>query len=256
MIHRQINDISAAIADAKKSNGENWSIKQMEKLKLSLTAEIKRLHDSPKDDVINFEELGIDCVYVDEAHYFKNCAVFSKIRNVAGISNTRSKKSMDMLMKTQYIQEINHGRGVIFATGTPISNSMTEMYVMQRYIQNKELEARGIHHFDAWAAQFGEVVSSLELAPEGTGYRYKSRFAKFSNLPELMTIFKNMADVKTADMLKLPIPKLKGDKHKLISAESSGFTKEIMESFVERASDIRNGMVDPRIDNMLKIVRC
>jgi hypothetical protein len=127
------------------------------------------------------------------------------------------------------------------------------MYVMQRYIQNKELEARGIHHFDAWAAQFGEVVSSLELAPEGTGYRYKSRFAKFSNLPELMTIFKNMADVKTADMLKLPIPKLKGDKHKLISAESSDFTKEIMESFVERASDIRNGMVDPRVDNMLKI---
>ncbi len=253
MIHRQINDISAAIADAKRSNGENWNIKQMEKLKLSLTAEIKRLHDSPKDDVINFEELGIDCVYVDEAHYFKNCAVFSKIRNVAGISNTRSKKSMDMLMKTQYIQDINQGRGVIFATGTPISNSMTEMYVMQRYIQNKELEARGIHHFDAWAAQFGEVVSSLELAPEGTGYRYKSRFAKFSNLPELMTIFKNMADVKTADMLKLPIPKLKGDKHKLISAESSDFTKEIMESFVERASDIRNGMVDPRIDNMLKI---
>ncbi|MBF4692320.1 DEAD/DEAH box helicase family protein [Fusibacter sp. Q10-2] len=253
MIHRQISDISAAIADAKRSNGENWSIKQMEKLKLSLTAEIKRLHDSPKDDVINFEELGIDCVYVDEAHYFKNCAVFSKIRNVAGISNTRSKKSMDMLMKTQYIQEINQGRGVIFATGTPISNSMTEMYVMQRYIQNKELESRGIHHFDAWAAQFGEVVSSLELAPEGTGYRYKSRFAKFTNLPELMTIFKNMADVKTADMLNLPVPKLKGDKHKLISAESSEFTKEIMESFVDRASDIRNGMVDPRIDNMLKI---
>ncbi len=253
MIHRQINDISAAIADAKRSNGENWSIKQMEKLKLSLTAEIKRLHDSPKDDVINFEELGVDCIYVDEAHYFKNCAVFSKIRNVAGIFNTRSKKSMDMLMKTQYIQEINQGRGVIFATGTPISNSMSEMYVMQRYIQNKELEARGIHHFDAWAAQFGEVVSSLELAPEGTGYRYKSRFAKFTNLPELMTIFKNMADVKTADMLKLPIPKLKGDGHKLVSSDASEFTKEIMESFVERASDIRNGLVDPRTDNMLKI---
>ncbi len=253
MIHRQINDISAAIADAKRSNGENWSIKQMEKLKLSLTAEIKRLHDSPKDDVINFEELGVDCIYVDEAHYFKNCAVFSKIRNVAGISNTRSKKSMDMLMKTQYIQEINQGRGVIFATGTPISNSMSEMYVMQRYIQNKELEARGIHHFDAWAAQFGEVVSSLELAPEGTGYRYKSRFAKFTNLPELMTIFKNMADVKTANMLKLPIPKLKGDGHKLVSSDASEFTKEIMESFVERASDIRNGLVDSRIDNMLKI---
>ena len=253
MIHRQINDISFAIADAKKSNGENWSIKQMEKLKLSLTAEIKRLHDSPKDDVINFEELGIDGLYVDEAHNFKNCAVFSKIRNVAGISNTRSKKAMDMLMKTQYIQEINHGSGVVFATGTPISNSMTEMYVMQRYIQNKELESRNIHHFDAWAAQFGEVVSSLELAPEGTGYRYKSRFAKFTNLPELMTIFKNMADVKTADMLNLPVPKLKGDTYQLVSSKASDFTKDIMESFVERASDIRNGNVDPRVDNMLKI---
>ncbi|MBF8984793.1 DEAD/DEAH box helicase family protein, partial [Lutibacter sp. B2] len=187
MIRRQIQDISHSIEQVRKSNGQNWSIKQMEKLKLSLTAEMKRLHDSLKDDVVNFEELGIDAMYVDEAHYFKNCAVFSKIRNVAGISNTRAKKASDMLMKTQYIQEINNGRGVVFATGTPISNSMTEMYVMQRYLQNKELEQRNIHHFDAWAAQFGEVVSSLELAPEGTGYRYKSRFAKFTNLPELMT---------------------------------------------------------------------
>jgi len=253
MVKRQINDISFAIADAKRSNGENWTIKQMEKLKLSLSAEMKRLHDTPKDDVINFEELGIDGLYVDEAHNFKNCAVFSKIRNVAGISNTRSKKSTDMLMKTQYIQDINRGRGVVFATGTPISNSMTEMYVMQRYLQNEELEARNIHHFDAWAAQFGEVVSSLELAPEGTGYRYKSRFAKFTNLPELMTIFKNMADVKTADMLNLPVPRLKGDSYQLIASEASEFTKKIMDSFVDRASDIRNGSVDPRLDNMLKI---
>ncbi|MFT9495050.1 MAG: helicase-related protein [Anaerosolibacter sp.] len=253
MIRRQIEDISFAIADAKRNNGENWSVKQMEKLKLSLTAEIKRLHDSLKDDVINFEELGIDALYVDEAHVFKNCAVFSKIRNVAGISNTRAKKSSDMLMKTQYIQEINQGRGVVFATGTPISNSMTEMYVMQRYLQNKELEERNIHHFDAWAAQFGEVVSSLELAPEGTGFRYKSRFAQFTNLPELMTIFKNMADVRTPDMLKLPVPRLKDDKYKLVASEVSEFAKEVMESFVERASDIRNGNVDPRIDNMLKI---
>lgn len=253
MIHRQINDISTAIGEAKKSSGENWSIKQMEKLKLSLTAEIKRLHDSPKDDVINFEELGVDGLYVDEAHYFKNCAVFSKIRNVAGISNSKSKKAMDMLMKTQYIQEMNDGKGVIFATGTPISNSMAEMYVMQRYLQNRELESRGIHHFDAWAAQFGEVVSSLELAPEGTGYRYKSRFSKFTNLPELMTIFKNMADVKTADMLKLPVPELKEGKPKLIAAKSNEFIKAIMDSFVERAGAIRNGMVDPRSDNMLKI---
>jgi N12 class adenine-specific DNA methylase len=253
MIKRQIQDISHSIEQVKKSNGQNWSIKQMEKLKLSLTAEMKRLHDSPKDDVINFEELGIDAMYVDEAHYFKNCAVFSKIRNVAGISNTRAKKASDMLMKTQYIQEINKGRGVVFATGTPISNSMTEMYVMQRYLQNKELEERNIHHFDAWAAQFGEVISSLELAPEGTGYRYKSRFAKFTNLPELMTIFKNMADIKTSDMLNLPVPKLKEGKYKLISAERSAFTEEVMEEFVERASNIRNGNVDPRVDNMLKI---
>lgn len=253
MMQRQIEDLTYAITDAKKNNGENWSIKQMEKLKLSLTAEIKRLNDSPKDNVINFEELGVDALYVDEAHYFKNCAVFSKIRNVAGISNTRAKKSSDMLMKTQYIQEINKGRGVVFATGTPISNSMTEMYVMQRYLQNKELEKRNIHHFDAWAAQFGEVVSSLELAPEGTGYRYKSRFSKFTNLPELMTIFKNMADVKTPDMLNLPVPKLKNDTYRLIDSKSSEFTKDIMASFVERASDIRNGSVDPRIDNMLKI---
>lgn len=253
MIRRQIQDISYSIEQVKQSNGENCSIKQMEKLKLSLNAEMKRLHDSPKDDVINFEELGIDAMYVDEAHYFKNCAVFSKIRNVAGISNTRAKKASDMLMKTQYIQEINKGRGVVFATGTPISNSMTEMYVMQRYLQNKELEERNIHHFDAWAAQFGEIVSSLELAPEGTGYRYKSRFGKFTNLPELMTIFKNMADIKTPDMLSLPVPKLKNGKYKLISSERSEFTEEIMEEFVERASNIRNGTVDPRVDNLLKI---
>ncbi|MEA1974057.1 MAG: hypothetical protein U9N10_00715, partial [Bacillota bacterium] len=253
MIKRQINDISHSIEEVRKENGQNFSIKQMEKLKLSLNAELKRLYDSPKDDVINFEELGIDSLYVDEAHYFKNCAVFSKIRNVAGISNTRAKKASDMLMKTQYIQEINKGRGVVFATGTPISNSITEMYVMQRYLQNKELIQRGIHHFDAWAAQFGEVVSSLELAPEGTGYRYKSRFSKFTNLPELMTIFKSMADIQTADMLDLPVPKIKDEKHKLISSESSGFVKEVMEEFADRASDIRNGSIDPCVDNMLKI---
>ena len=253
MIRRQINDITYSIEDIRKNNGQNFSIKQMERLKLSLNAELKKLHDSPKDDIVNFEEIGIDAMYVDEAHFFKNCAVFSKIRNVAGISNTRAKKASDMLMKTQYIQEMNNGRGVVFATGTPISNSMTEMYVMQRYLQNHELEQRHIHHFDAWAAQFGEVVSSLELAPEGTGYRYKSRFSKFTNLPELMTIFKNMADIQTADMLNLPTPKLKDDKYRLISSKATDYTRSIMEEFVERASDIRSGSVDPRQDNMLKI---
>ncbi|MFQ9978450.1 helicase-related protein [Clostridium cadaveris] len=254
MLNYQIEQMTYAIEATKRERGENWSIKQMEKFKKSLESELKRLLDeSRKDDVINFEELGIDTMFVDEAHYYKNCAVFSKMRNVAGISNTRAKKASDMLMKCQYIHEINEGRGVIFATGTPISNSMTEMYVMQRYLQNHELERRGIQHFDAWAASFGEVVSSLELAPEGTGYRFRSRFSKFTNLPELMTLFKNIADVQTSDMLKLPVPKLKDDKYILVSSEPSEFIKHEMENYVERAERIRNGMVDPSVDNMLKI---
>lgn len=254
MLNYQIEQITFAIEQTKRERGENWSIKQMEKFKKGLESELKALLDaSRKDDVINFEELGIDCMFVDEAHYYKNCAVFSKMRNVAGISNTRAKKASDMLMKCQYIQEVNNGRGVIFATGTPISNSMTEMYVMQRYLQNHELERRGIHHFDAWAASFGEVVSSLELAPEGTGYRFRSRFSKFTNLPELMTLFKNIADVQTSDMLNLPIPKLKDDKYILVSSEPNEFIQDKMMEFVDRAERIRNGMVDPSIDNMLKI---
>ncbi|MFZ5966191.1 MAG: helicase-related protein [Bacillota bacterium] len=254
MLNEQIDQMTYAIEQTKRERGENWSIKQMEKFKKNLESELKRLLDeSKKDDVINFEELGIDTMFVDEAHYYKNCAVFSKMRNVAGISNTRAKKASDMLMKTQYIHEVNEGRGVIFATGTPISNSMTEMYVMQRYLQNHELERRGIHHFDSWAAMFGEVISSLELAPEGTGYRFRSRFAKFTNLPELMTLFKNIADVQTADMLKLPVPKLKDNQYALVSSEPSEFTRMEMASYVERAERIRNGMVDPSVDNMLKI---
>ncbi|WP_049785859.1 DEAD/DEAH box helicase family protein [Clostridium cellulovorans] len=254
MLNDQINQMTYAIEETKRERGENWSIKQMERFKKSLETDLKSLLDeSRKDDVINFEELGIDCLFVDEAHSYKNCATFSKMRNVAGISNTRAKKSSDMLMKCQYIQELNEGRGVIFATGTPLSNSMVEMYVMQRYLQNHQLEKRGIHHFDAWAANFGEVVSSLELAPEGSGYRFRSRFSKFTNLPELMTLFKDMADVQTADMLKLPVPKLKNDKYILVASEPSEFTKDIMQDFVTRAERIRNGAVDPAFDNMLKI---
>ncbi len=254
MLNYQIEQMTYAIEQTKRERGENWSIKQMEKFKKGLESELKTLLDaSKKDDVINFEELGIDCMFVDEAHYYKNCAVFSKMRNVAGISNTRAKKASDMLMKCQYLHEVNGGRGVIFATGTPISNSMTEMYVMQRYLQNHELERRGIHHFDAWAASFGEVVSSLELAPEGTGYRFRSRFSKFTNLPELMTLFKNIADVQTSDMLQLPIPKLKDDKYILAASEPNEFIQDMMMEFVERAERIRNGMVDPSSDNMLKI---
>lgn len=254
MLNDQINEITYSIAEAKSSRGENWSIKQMEKFKKNLESELKKLNDdTKKDDLINFEELGIDAMFVDEAHYYKNCAVFSKMRNVAGVSNTAAKKSSDMLMKCQYIQEINNGKGIVFATGTPISNSMTEMYVMQRYLQPNTLKDRDIHHFDEWAANFGEVVSSLELSPEGTGYRMRNRFSKFTNLPELMAMFRNIADTQTADMLNLPVPKLKEGKYKLIATEPSEYVKNKMSEFVLRAEAIRNGSVAPYIDNMLKI---
>lgn len=250
MLKNQVSEITLAIKDLKIDQNKDWSIKQMEKFRKNLETELKELLSAPKDDVINFEQLGIDCMFVDEAHNYKNCAIFSKINNVAGISNTKAKKSSDMLMKCQYIQEINQGRGVIFATGTPISNSMTEMYVMQRYLQNDALKERGIDHFDAWAANFGEVVSSLELAPEGTGYRVKSRFAKFTNLPELITLFKEIADIQTPDMLKLPVPKAN---YINIAAKPNEFIKEKVSEFAERAERIREGQVNPSIDNMLKI---
>lgn len=253
MIQQQINDLIHGIDQSKSEKGQNWSVKQMEAEKKKLEVELKKLHDTPKDNVVNFEELGVDAIYLDEAHYYKNCAVFSKMRNVGGVNQSKAKKASDMLMKTQYIQEVNGGeRGVVFATGTPISNSMTELYVMQRYLQNKELESRGLRHFDSWAAQFGEVVSALELAPEGTGYRIKNRFVKFTNLPELMTMFKNVADIQTADMLDLPVPKLKDGKAKVIVAESNDYIAEKMDSFATRAENIRSGE-DPRVDNMLKV---
>lgn len=253
MINVQINQIVNAINDIKSENGEQWAIKQMEKAKLRLEESLKKLTDTVKDDVINFEELGVDCLFVDEAHNYKNCAVFSKMRNVAGISNTMAKKSTDMLMKCQYIQEKNNGRNVIFATGTPISNSMVEMYVMMRYLEEKELHKMGIYHFDSWASNFGEVISSLELAPEGTGYRLRNRFAKFVNLPELMTLFKNIADIQTPDMLNLPVPKLKDGKYKIMISEPTEEIKDIMAEFAVRAENIRNGLVKPWEDNMLKV---
>lgn len=253
MINEQIEQIVNAINDIKMENGEQWAIKQMEKAKLRLEESLNKLLDSAKDDVINFEELGIDCLFVDEAHNYKNCAVFSKMRNVAGISNSMAKKSTDMLMKCQYIQEINNGRNVIFATGTPISNSMVEMYVMMRYLEEKELHKMGIFHFDSWASNFGEVVSSLELAPEGTGYRFKNRFAKFVNLPELMTLFKNIADIQTPDMLNLPVPKLRDGKYQIVTSEPTEEIKIVMADFAKRAEAIRNGYVKPWEDNMLKV---
>lgn len=253
MLQDQIDELTYAIGEAKRSSGNEWSIKQMEKFRKGLEAEMKILLDTPKDNVINFEQLGIDSIFVDEAHNYKNCAIFSKMRNVAGISNSQAKKSSDMLMKCQYIEEINDGKGIVFATGTPISNSMTEMFVMQRYLQNRELKSRDINHFDAWAANFGDIVSSLELAPEGTGYRMRDRFSKFTNLPELMTMFKDIADIQTPDMLNLPVPKLKDGKYKMLVSEANDFTKEKMNEFVERAEIIRAGNIDPSIDNMLKI---
>lgn len=253
MIKDQIQQVTTAIKQIKDNDGENWSIKQMEKFKKNLEGQLKELLDKPKDTVIDFEQLGIDSLYVDEAHSYKNCSVFSKMRNVAGINTSNAKKASDMLMKCQYIDEISNCKGVVFATGTPISNSMTEMFVMQRYLQNSMLKERGLQHFDAWAANFGEIVTSLELSPEGTGYRMRNRFAKFTNLPELMTMFKDIADIQTPDMLNLPIPKLKDNKYKLISSEASEFTQEKMDEFVIRAEAIRNGLVKPYQDNMLKI---
>lgn len=253
MLRNQIDEITYSISEAKREDGNRWSIKQMERFKKGLEAEMKSLLDTPKDDVINFEQLGIDSMFVDEAHNYKNCFVFTKMRNVAGIATTKAKKSTDMLMKCQYIEEINNGKGVVFATGTPISNSITELFVMQRYLQNNELKKRGIEHFDAWAANFGEITASLELAPEGKGYRMRNRFSKLTNLPELMSIFKEIADIQTPDMLKLPVPEIKGGKAKDIVSEPSEFAQEKMMEFAERAEEIRKGNVYPNIDNMLKI---
>ncbi len=226
----------------------------MESQKKKLEEQLKSLSDeSKKDDLITFEELGIDSVMVDEAHNFKNLAIFSKMNNVSGISSSGSKKATDMQLKCQYLSELNGNRGIVFATGTPISNTMCEMYVMQLYLQKEALERMGIHHFDSWAANFGEVTTALELTVEGTGFRFKSRFNKFTNLPELMNTFKEVADVVTADMIKLPVPALREGKPLIVQSEPGWYVKQVMEDFVVRAERIRNGQVDPSVDNFLKI---
>ena len=220
----------------------------------SLEARLKRLNsDEDKDAVVTFEELGVDMLYVDEAHSYKNLAVITKMRNVAGINTTEAKKSSDMLMKCQYISEITGNRGVVFATGTPISNSMTELYTMQRYLQGAELFQRGLSHFDAWAATFGETQTAIELAPEGTGYRLKTRFSKFYNLPELMSMFRLAADIQTPDMLHLPVLTLRGGKVQNILTQASEYQKQMVASLGERADAVRKGGVDPHEDNMLRI---
>ncbi len=254
MLDSQISEISYAIEEIKNQNGERWTVKQMESQKKKLEEQLKSLSDeSKKDDLITFEELGIDSVMVDEAHNFKNLAIFSKMNNVSGISSSGSKKATDMQLKCQYLSELNGNRGIVFATGTPISNTMCEMYVMQLYLQKEALERMGIHHFDSWAANFGEVTTALELTVEGTGFRFKSRFNKFTNLPELMNTFKEVADVVTADMIKLPVPALREGKPLIVQSEPGWYVKQVMEDFVVRAERIRNGQVDPSVDNFLKI---
>lgn len=254
MLNGQIQEISYAIEEIKAEKGERWTVKQMESQKKKLEEQLKALsNESRKDDLISFEELGIDSIMVDEAHHFKNLAIFSKMNNVSGISSSGSQKAMDMYLKCQYLSEINDGRGIVFATGTPVSNTMCELYVMQLYLQKRALERMGIHHFDSWATNFGEVTTALELTVEGSGFRFKSRFNKFTNLPELMTTFREVADVQTADMLKLPVPGLRTGNYIIVDSEPDWYIRQVMEEFVKRAEAIRAGGVDPSVDNFLKI---
>ena len=251
IIQKQIEDITLGIQDLKNNNGEKFSIKQMEKTKKGLETRLAKLNDtSRKDDVVTFEELGVDRIFVDEAHYYKNLFLYTKMRNVGGIAQTEAQKSSDLFMKCRYLDELTGGKGVIFATGTPISNSMVELYTMQRYLQYGELEKRHLQQFDAWASTFGETVTAIELSPEGTGYRAKTRFAKFFNLPELMALFKEVADIQTSEMLNLPVPK--ANYHNVV-IEPSEIQKELVKDLSKRAEKIRNRMVDSSVDNMLKI---
>jgi N12 class adenine-specific DNA methylase/adenine-specific DNA methylase len=248
---RQIEEITNGIAELKANSGERFSIKQLEKTKKSLTVKLQKMNDqSRKDDVVTFEELGVDKLIVDEAHSFKNLFLHTKMRNVAGIGQSEAKKSSDMFMKCRYMDEITNGKGVVFATGTPISNSMTELYTMQRYLQYGMLKQQNLEHFDAWASTFGETTTTIELSPEGTGYRPKTRFSKFYNLPELMNMFKEVADIKTSDMLDLPVPEAEYETNVISPSEHQ---KEMVESLSQRADMVRSKLVDPSVDNMLKI---
>ena len=251
-IENQIAELEAGIQEAKmESDGSRYTVKQLEKTKKGLRRRLEKLENKEKkDDVVTFEELGVDRLYVDEAHYYKNAFFYTKMRNVAGIAQNEAQKSADMFNKCQYLDEITGGKGVTFATGTPVSNSMTELYTMQRYLQYDKLNRMGLGHFDSWASTFGEVVTSIELAPEGTGYRSKSRFARFYNLPELMSMFKEIADIKTADQLDLPVPDVE---YETVVLKPSEYQKDIVASLGERAEVIRRGEVDSSVDNMLKV---
>ena len=253
-LQSQIHDVINQVAQLKEERAENFTVKQMERMRKQLDKKLDKLNDqSRKDDVVTFEQLGVDSLMVDEAHAFKNLAVLSKMRNVAGISQTESQRASDLYMKCRYLDEITGSRGVVFATGTPISNSMAELFTMQRYLQRETLEQHGLSSFDAWASTFGETVTAVELAPEGTGYRTKTRFSKFYNLPELMSMFKQVADVQTADMLNLPVPKLVGGKPINVALPPSPQQKQMVADLADRAEEIRAGNVDPTEDNMLKV---
>ena len=251
ILQQQIDEIMFGIEEAKSAKAERYTVKQLERTRKSLEAKLERLNDqSRKDDLVTFEELGVDRVFVDESHYFKNLFLATKMRNVGGIAQTEAQKSSDLFMKCRYLDEITGGRGVIFATGTPISNSMVELYTIQRYLQYDTLQEMGLIHFDDWASDFGETITAIELSPEGSGYRAKTRFAKFFNLPELMATFKQVADIQTADMLKLPVPKANFHTEVI---QPSELQQEMVRGLAERAEAIRAGGVDPRVDNMLRI---
>ena len=251
ILEQQLDEVLEGIAELKRNRGDNFSIKQLERTKKTVKQRLDKLNDqSRKDDVVTFEELGVDRIFIDEAHYYKNLAAFTKMRNVGGISQTEAMKSSDLYMKCRYLDELTGGRGVVFATGTPISNSMVELYTIQRYLQYDTLQEMGLIHFDAWASTFGETVTAIELSPEGTGYRAKTRFAKFYNLPELMSMFKETADIQTADMLNLPVPE--AHYHNIVLKPSEA-QKKMVEGLSERAERVRNKMVDSSTDNMLLI---
>ena len=251
LLQEQIEEITQGIQELKFMRGEQFSIKQMERTRKQLEGRLRKLQaEERKDDVVTFEELGVDRLFVDEAHAYKNLFLTTKMRNVAGLSTSEAQKSTDMFLKCRYMDELTDGRGVIFATGTPISNSMTEMYTMQRYLQYGTLQRNNMTHFDAWASTFGETTTAIELAPEGTGYRARTRFSKFFNLPELMTMFKEVADIKTADQLKLPTPT---PHYETVVVQPTEIQKAMVQSLSERAGKVHSGSVDPRVDNMLKI---
>ena len=251
ILEQQLEELTDGIMDLKRNRGENFSIKQLEKSRKSVKQKLEKLNDqSRKDDVVTFEELGVDRLFIDESHYYKNLYLYTKMRNVGGIAQTEAQKSSDLFMKCRYLDELTGGRGTVFATGTPISNSMVELYTVQRYLQYNTLVKNNLQHFDSWASTFGETVTAVELTPEGTGYRAKTRFAKFYNLPELMAMFKEVADIKTADMLELPVPEAHFHN---VAVKPSEMQKEMVASLAERAEKVRGGGVDSSVDNMLKI---